>query len=99
MNDADRALASRIRDIVAVVTDDVDAVAVAVEDGVAYIEGVVPTERQRRVIVRSVRGLDGLKRVVTCLATERVRPAAGQTRRAASLRSVVPTPVMMHYLS
>src|SRR5437016_3596457 len=41
MQETDRELAKRVCDVVAVATDDIDTITVAVEDGVAYIEGVV----------------------------------------------------------
>ena len=94
MNDRDVELTRRIRDIVAVVTDDIDAVTWEVEDGVAYIEGVVASEEERRTLCGAVRQLDGLSHVVTCLATERVMPPFTDSSPAP-----YPPTVMMHYHS
>jgi hypothetical protein len=80
---------------VAVATEDIDAVTVAVEDRVAYIEGVVPTEGQRRAIVQAVQKIRGLKRVVACLAAERILPRQSADKKDLPL----PAPVLMHYYS
>src|SRR5437879_2138963 len=66
MEQQDREVARRIRDIIAVASDDIDAISVAVEDGVAYIEGVVSGESERRAILSAVRNVEGLDRVITC---------------------------------
>src|SRR5437868_14511703 len=95
MEELDLKLESRVRDIVAVATDDIDAITVAVEDRVAYIEGVVEDERQRRAIASTARNIKGLRRVITCLATERILPMSAAYRR----RLNVPTPVLMHFHS
>lgn len=94
MQRQDEELAHRVRDIIAVVTDDIDAVTCEVEEGVAYIEGVVSDERERRAISSAVRQLDGLAQVITCLATERVLPRAEHEESA-----LYPAPVLMHYYS
>jgi osmotically-inducible protein OsmY len=94
MYDRDVELTRRIRDIVAVVTEDMDAVTWEVEDGVAYVEGVVGSEDERRALCRAVRQLDGLSHVVTCLATERVMPSQPDSTTA-----LYPPTVMMHYHS
>lgn len=78
MEGLDRELERRVRDVVAVVTEDIDAVTCEVEDGVAYIEGVVPSERERRLISRAVSRIEGLTQVITCLSTERVMPSPCQ---------------------
>ena len=96
MDIADIELAKRIRDVIAVTTDDLDSVSFAVEDGVAYIEGVVPNEEQRRAVVRAVRNVKGLARVIVCLATEHVLP---QQHRHAARLVPVPASVLMHYHS
>lgn len=96
MDNTDSQLAKRIRDIIAVATDDLDSVSFSVEDGVAYIEGVVPDEQQRRAIVRAVRNLKGLARVIVCLATEHVLPPQ---RRSTARLVPVPANVLMHYHS
>src|SRR5262245_20060056 len=95
MEELDRRLESRVRDIVAVATDDIDAVIVAVEDQVAYIEGVVEDETKRQAISDAVGKVKGLRRVITCLATERVLPL-GTMRRS---RLDLPPPVLMHFHS
>ena len=95
MAEHDVELARRVRDIVAVVADDLDDVTFDVEDGVVYIEGVVPTEEQRRAITNAVSHLDGLDRVVTCLATEHVLPAPTDV----SPNTLYPMQLYMHYYS
>lgn len=94
MRDSDKALTERVRDIIAVVTEDIDAVMYEVEDGVAYIEGVVPTDTERKAISSAVRQLDGLTHVITCLATEHVMPPPEKNSP-----SLYPPPVLMHYHS
>jgi osmotically-inducible protein OsmY len=89
----DKELARRVRDIVAVAVEDIDSVSCEVEDGVAYIEGVVPTEQHRRAISDAVRKLDGLSHVITCLAAEHVMPAPTDY----NLSAQYPAPVVMHY--
>lgn len=74
MWERDRELAWRVRDIIAVIADDIDAVTYEVEDGVVYIEGVVSDDRERWAICRAVRRLAGMSHVVICLSTERVLP-------------------------
>ena len=74
MEEQDRLATKRICDIVAVAVNDIDSVTVAVEDGIAYLEGVVPSEEQRQAIVRAVRQVDGLHRVISCLAAEHAMP-------------------------
>ncbi|HEY0071561.1 MAG TPA: BON domain-containing protein [Chloroflexia bacterium] len=95
MERLDHELERRVRDVVAVVTDDIDAVTCEVEDGVAYIEGVVPSERERRQITKAVNRIDGLTQVFTCLSTERILKTPAQYAPAGML----PTPVLMHYHS
>ncbi|HEX8230611.1 MAG TPA: BON domain-containing protein [Chloroflexia bacterium] len=91
----DEELQRRVRDVIAVVTEDLDAVTFEVEDGIAYIEGVVPSERERRQISQAVSRIEGLSQVFTCLSTERILPAPTQHATAPAL----PTPVLMHYHS
>ncbi len=95
MDERDKHLAWRTRDIIAVITEDVDAVTFEVEDGVAYIEGVVPTDEQRQAISKGVRRLDGLTHVITCLATEHVMPPAHEQDKG----GLYPAPVARHYHS
>ncbi len=95
MAEHDVELARRVRDIVAVVADDMDNVTFDVEDGVVYIEGVVPNDEQRRAISSAVSHLDGLDRVVTCLATEHVLPAPTDVDKS----TLYPPQVYMHYYS
>lgn len=94
MSNKDEELARRVRGIVAVVSPDIDAVMCEVEDGVAYIEGVVPDDQARRTISRLARQLDGLTHVVTCLATEQV-----VNSNTAKEPLQMPAPVLMHYQS
>jgi|GEM_PF-2168032 len=89
-------LARRVRDILAVATDDLDAVTSEVEDGVVYIEGVVPSDDHRRAISNAVSHLDGVSQVITCLATEHVLPSISDQEDRGFL---YPTPVYMHYYS
>ena len=95
MEERDRELARRVRDIIAVVADDIDSVVCEVEDGVAYVEGVVPTEDERRAISKALRQVVGLDRVITCLATEKVLDSA-QLHDVGGMYSA---PVMLHYHS
>jgi hypothetical protein len=95
MEDRDRELARRVRDVIAVVADDIDSVVCEVEDGVAYVEGVVPSEEERRAISRALRQVDGLDRVITCLATEKVL----ETSQLHDMNALYSAPVMMHYHS
>ncbi|HKP54459.1 MAG TPA: BON domain-containing protein [Chloroflexia bacterium] len=95
MAEHDIELARRVRDIVAVVADDIDNVTFDVEDGVVYIEGVVPSEEQRRAISSAVSHLDGLDRVVTCLATEHVLPTPTEVDKS----TLCPPQLYMHYYS
>ncbi len=91
----DLELARRVRDILAVATDDLDAVTSEVEDGIVYIEGVVPTDEQRRAISNAVRHLEGVNNVITCLATEHVLPSSNEQEG----NLLYPAPVYMHYYS
>lgn len=95
MEEQDKELARRVRNIVAVVADDIDCITCEVEDGVAYIEGVVPTEQHRREISSAVRKLEGLSHVITCLATEHIMPTPSAYQDSSSY----PAPVRMHYHS
>ena len=95
LKNQDVELARRVRDILAVATDDIDAVTSEVEDGVVYIEGVVPSEQHRRAISGAVRELDGVSQVITCLATEHVLPNATEKEST----PLYPAPVYMHYYS
>lgn len=97
MGHQDVELTRRVRDIIAVAADDIDAVMADVEDGVVYIEGVVSGDEQRRTICNAVRHLDGVNHVVECLATEHVLP----TSAAQHKDLLYPTQVLMHdhYLS
>ncbi len=80
MEAKDVELEHRIRDIIAVVADDMDAVTFDVEDRVAYIEGVVASDRERRLISDLVRRLDGIAGVVTCLFVEHILERASDCR-------------------
>jgi hypothetical protein len=92
LDNQDEALERRIRGIVAVVAGDIDAIAVTVEDQIAYIEGVVPTEHERQAILSAVRQVKGLARVIACLAVEHAMPRINnKTSR------LLPAPVLMHY--
>lgn len=91
----DLELERRVRDVIAVVTDDIDAVRYEVEDGIAYIEGVVPSERERRQIIGAAKRIEGLNRVVTCLSTEHVMPCPSQYVSA----DASPAPAMTFYHS
>ena len=95
MEEANRIATKRICDIIAVVTEDIDAVTVAVDDGVAYIGGVVPTAAERDAIISAVRQIGSLNRVVTSLATEHILPRSSRYSGQAN----VPSPVLMHYYS
>lgn len=95
MKDHDRFLEQRIRDIVAVATDDIDSILVEVEDGVAYIEGIVSSDEERRKILSAVRQSKALRRVITCLVTEHVARQPAGTVPGADC----PAPVLMHYYS
>jgi osmotically-inducible protein OsmY len=95
MKNNDAKLARQVAAVVAVVVEDLDAVSVEVEDGVVYIEGVVPEEEQRRSISGAVRGIEGVDQLISCLAVEHVLP-----RRPSGLSPFdVPAPVQMHYRS
>lgn len=91
MEDTDRKLAKRICDVIAVATSDIDAITVAVEDKVAYIEGVVASEHQRQAIISAVYRIEGLNRVITCLATEHVLPRS----KASNGQPYIPPPVVI----
>lgn len=91
----DEALRKRMRDIVAVVAKDLDCVRVDVEDGVAYVEGVVSSAEEANTIVRTIARLRGLRRVVTWLSTETVMDAHTDNK----VDDIVPTPVVMHFYS
>jgi osmotically-inducible protein OsmY len=88
-------LARRVRDIIAVAADDIDAVMADVEDGVVYIEGVVSGDEQRRAICNAVRQLDGVNNIVECLATEHVLPPSAAQHKDL----LYPAQVLMHYHS
>ena len=94
MDDVDEILAERIMNIIAVAVDDIDAVNVSVENRIAYVEGVVPDEGQRKAIVQGVRHVDGLSRSIFCLATEHVLPRFAR----ADLLLLVPLPILLHSL-
>ena len=91
----DEALAHRIRDIVAVVASDLDSVRVEVEDGVAYLEGVVSSAEEAGTILRAIAKLRGLTHVVTWLSTETLMPAPHEIQ----YERIVPSPVLMDYHS
>lgn len=93
MEESDREIEKRVSDIIAVAVGDLDAITVAVEDGVAYIEGVVESEQKRRAITSTVHKIAGLKRVITCLATEHVL----SFRNAGRKQLYISPPVLMHY--
>ncbi len=95
LSDQDVELARRVRDILAVAVDDIDSVTSDVEDGIVYIEGVVPNEQQRRTISSAVRELDGVSQVITCLANEHVMHNASEGEST----TLYPAPVYMHYYS
>lgn len=95
MDDRDKTLEQRIRDIIAVATSDIDAVLVEVEDGVAYVEGVVSGERERNAIMTNLRRVPGICGLVTCLSVEHVRPSPGEVTDTRS----APAPLLMHYYS
>jgi osmotically-inducible protein OsmY len=86
-------LARRVRDIIAVAAEDIDAVTADVEDGIVYIEGVVSGDEQRRAICSAVRHLDGVNNIVECLATEHVLPASAAQQKD----QLYPAQVLMHY--
>jgi osmotically-inducible protein OsmY len=95
MEETDRELAERVRDVVAVAAEDIDTITVAVEDGVAYIEGVVENKGQRQAIISAVEKIAGLNRVISCLATEHVLPRSNKSSKQVH----VPPPVLMHRYS
>jgi hypothetical protein len=95
MNDIDEELTRRVASVIAVVVDDFDAVSVEVEDGVVYLEGVVPEEELRRSIAGAVRGIDGVDHLISCLAVEHVLPR----RQPLQSQLDIPAPVQMHYHS
>jgi hypothetical protein len=75
--------------------DDLDAVSIKVEDGVAYIEGAVSFDQQRRLISRPAHGPTGVRNVMGRIKTENGPP--GQARDCKPL--AVAPPVLMHYYS
>lgn len=81
MEERDHDLKQKVRGIIAVVTPDIDAVMCDVEDGIAYIEGVVPTDLQRKQISAAVCRLQGLTHVIICLSTERIIKSTGEHSR------------------
>jgi osmotically-inducible protein OsmY len=95
MDRQDLELQRRVRDVIAVITEDLDAVTYEVEDGIAYIEGVVPSERERIQISNTLSKIEGLTQVVTCLSTEKIMQTAGHQAAV----DPMPTPVLMHYHS
>ena len=95
MEDTGTLVEQSIRDIIAVAADDLDAITFTVEDGVAYLEGVVPDEQKREVILKAVNRLPGVDRVIPCLATEHVLPRPIEESKLSPL----PTPVLMHFYS
>ncbi len=100
MEGQDIELARRVRDVIAVVVEDIDAVVYDVEDGIAYIEGVVPSEVERNRIRRTVERLDGVRRVITCLSTERIfHGAVASEQVPAASRPVQPPTFAFHSLS
>jgi hypothetical protein len=72
MDVQDRVLEQRIRDIIAVATPDIDAVMAEVEDGVAYLEGVMPSAAKRRAMLSAIRRIPGLRMLVSCVAAEHI---------------------------
>jgi hypothetical protein len=90
----DETLAKRSRDIIAVTAKDLDSVRVEVEEGVAYVEGVVSSADEARAIVRAMGKLRGLRHIVTWLSTETVMAAHADSRV-----NTPPTPVRMQYHS
>jgi osmotically-inducible protein OsmY len=95
VNTDDETLARRIRDIVAVAAKDIDGVRIEVEDGVAYLEGVVSSAREARSIVRTVARLRGLCGVVTWLSTEKVLA----NKPVEAVQTPLAPAVLMHYHS
>ena len=95
MNEHDSRLAQRVRDVIVVATEDIDAMRVTVEDSIAYIEGTVESGEQRRTIEGTVLQIDGIDRVITCLSEEHVIPSA----HSLDPQWIVPPPIAMHYYS
>lgn len=95
MDERDKAIEQRIRDIIAVTTSDIDAVTVDVEDGVAYVEGAVPNEAERRALVNTIRQVRGVRGLVACLSAEHVRPV----QTAESDDAPKPPPALLGYYS
>lgn len=91
----DRVLEQRIRDIVAVVTPDIDAVLVEVEDGVAYVEGVMPSEGKRRAMLNTIGRITGLRKLVSCVVTEHIFTGM----RHGDVREQSPPPLVLHLYS
>ena len=90
LKDQDVELARRVRDILAVATDDIDADTSEVEDGVVYIEGVVPSEQHRRAISGAVRELDGVSKVGNHLPCHRaVMPKAAEKESTPTLSALI----------
>jgi hypothetical protein len=94
MNGTDGLLQRKILGIIAVAASDLDAVTVDVEAGIAYIEGVVASSAERAVIIDTAAKLEGIEKVVDCLACERVLEQS-----AASAAANIAMPVLMHYHS
>lgn len=91
----DRVLEQRIRDIVAVATPDIDSVMVEVEEGVAYVEGVMPSEGKRLAMLCAIRRIPGLRRLVSCVAAEHIFTGI----RQANEREETDPPLVLHLYS
>jgi hypothetical protein len=89
MDNQDRVLEQRIRDIVAVATSDIDAIMVEVEDGVAYVEGVMPSSGKRRAMLDAIRHTPGLRRLVSCVSAEHILPGCELSEESEASPAVV----------
>jgi BON domain-containing protein len=76
MKDSDIALCTQI--LVVLLHDNPDLVHTDVEGGIVYLQGIAADEQQKRDIEDAIHHLSGVRRVVNCLALERVAqlPAA-----------------------
>jgi transcriptional regulator of aromatic amino acid metabolism len=70
MSDID--LARRVRQILALLLDDIDTVQVEVEHSVVYLEGVAVNAAEKQKIDQHIRRLPGVREVVNCLSLEHV---------------------------
>lgn len=69
---SDNDIAPRVRALLALLGLDPQLIQTAVEQGIVYVEGLVPDILSRQTLEANLRRLYGVRQVVNCLAVEHV---------------------------